>query len=117
MTITRPFERADIGVASRLFRSLGDPMRLAIVEILADGERRVTDLVQELGSSQANVSGHLACLKECGLVIDRPHGRSVFYRLEHEELFDLLRSAEALVARTGDEIALCPNLAPGHRLR
>ena len=45
-------------------------MRLAIIEILADGERRVTDLVDVLGSSQPNVSGHLACLKDCGLVAD-----------------------------------------------
>ena len=105
----RPADREDIGLASKLFRSLGDPMRLSIIQILANGERRVTDLVDELGSSQANVSGHLACLKDCGLVSDRPEGRAVFYALAHPELFDLLRTAEALLARSGQEIALCPN--------
>lgn len=107
--MTRPSERSDLAVAAKLFRGLGDPMRLAIVELLAGGERRVTDLVTELRSSQPNVSGHLACLKECGLVLDRPQGRAVVYRLAHPELFELLRSAEALLEATGVEIALCPN--------
>ena len=111
MTIQRPSERSDVELASKLFRSLGDPMRLAIIEILADGERRVTDLVDVLGSSQPNVSGHLACLKDCGLVADRPQGRAVFYRLAHTELFDILRAGEALLSRTGNDIALCPNPA------
>ena len=81
-------------------------MRLAIIEILADGERRVTDLVDVLGSSQPNVSGHLACLKDCGLVADRPQGRAVFYRLAHTELFDILRAGEALLSQTGNDLSL-----------
>lgn len=115
VAILRPSERTDIELASKLFRSLGDPMRLAIIEILADGEHRVTDLVQRLDSSQPNVSGHLACLKDCGLVADRPQGRAVYYRLAHDELFDLLRAAETLLSRTGDDIALCPNLVSAPR--
>lgn len=109
MAIARPSDRTDLGLGAQLFRSLGDPMRLAILGILANGERRVTDLVTELQTSQANVSGHLACLKDCGLVVDRPQGRAVFYRLAQPELFDLLRSAEALLEATGSVIALCPN--------
>ena len=111
MTMIRPSERTDLALAAKLFRSLGDPMRLAIVELLAGGERRVTDLVAALQSSQPNVSGHLACLKECGLVVDRPQGRAVLYRLARPELFELLGSAEALLAATGHRIELCPNYA------
>jgi DNA-binding transcriptional ArsR family regulator len=112
MTMTRPSERSDLALGAKLFRGLGDPMRLAIVEVLAGGERRVTDLVSELQSSQPNVSGHLACLKECGLVLDRPQGRAVLYRLARPELFELLRSAEDLLEATGNRIALCPNYEP-----
>lgn len=112
MTMTRPSERSDLVVAAKLFRGLGDPMRLAIVELLAGGERRVTDLVTELRSSQPNVSGHLACLKECGLVLDRPQARAVVYRLARPELFELLRSAELLLEAAGAQIALCPNYVP-----
>ena len=109
MIMSRRSERADLGVAAKLFRGLGDPMRLAIVELLAQGERRVVDLVDELGTSQPNVSGHLACLKECGLVEDRPEGRAVFYRLARPELFEVLKSTETLLEAIGQRIDLCRN--------
>lgn len=109
MSIIRPAERADLSVAARLFRSLGDPMRLAIVQVLAGGERRVADLVAELGTSQPNVSGHLACLKDCGLVTDRPQGRAVFYSIASPDLFDVLRATERLLDSAGHDIELCPN--------
>lgn len=115
MSIIRPSERADLGVAAKLFRSLADPTRLAIVQVLANGERRVTDLVGELGSSQPNISGHLACLKDCGLVADRPQGRAVYYSLASPELLDLLRSAEELLDSVGHAVQLCPNYEGGAR--
>lgn len=111
----RQSERVDLVLGAKLFRGLGDPMRLAILQILAGGEQRVTDLVAALGTSQPNVSGHLACLKDCGLVNDRPQGRAVYYALASEALFDVLRSAESLLASVGHQIALCPNYAGGDR--
>ena len=94
--------------AVALFRSLGDPTRLAIVLRLAQGEARVVDLCRGLGLAQSTVSKHLACMRECGLVDFRAEGRQSFYFLAHLELLDLLRSAEGLLARTGDAVALCP---------
>jgi DNA-binding transcriptional ArsR family regulator len=94
---------------------LGDPTRLAILLALWHGERRVVDLVQELETSQSNVSGHLACLKECGLVADRPEGRQVFYRIAVLEVQDVLRAAEEISEATGYAIELCPNYGPGMR--
>ncbi|WP_372452687.1 ArsR/SmtB family transcription factor [Pseudonocardia nigra] len=96
------------GPAVALFRSLGDPTRLAIVMRLADGEARVVDLTRGLGLAQSTVSKHLACLRDCRLVDFRTEGRQSFYSLTHPELIDLLRSAESLLARTGDAVALCP---------
>jgi DNA-binding transcriptional ArsR family regulator len=103
----RRADRSDLTLAAKLFRSLGDPMRLAILQHLTTGEQRVTDLVAELGSSQPNISGHLACLRECGLVVDRPQGRAVFYSLASLELFDILEAAEALLSSVGHQIELC----------
>lgn len=68
----------------------------------------MVDLVTELETSQSNVSTHLACLKNCGLVLDRPQGRAVVYRLAHPELFELLRAAEGVLDATEHRIALCP---------
>jgi ArsR family transcriptional regulator len=81
---------------------------LSILLALLDGEQRVSDLVGIVGTSQSNVSNHLACLKGCGLVVDRPaERRQVFYSITHLELRDLLVSAERLLAESGHEVRLC----------
>lgn len=102
----------DVQLGAKLFRGFADPTRLAILAELADAELRVTDLVAHLGGSQGNISGHLACLKGCGLVTDRPEGRQVFYRIARPDVVAVLRSAEALLAVTGHQVELCPNYGP-----
>jgi ArsR family transcriptional regulator, cadmium/lead-responsive transcriptional repressor len=96
-------------VAAKLFRGLADPTRLRILLALMEGEQRVTDLKARIGCSQANVSGHLSCLKDCGLALDRPEGRQVFYRLASPEIVGMLRAAERVLEELGREIDLCPN--------
>ncbi len=98
----------DVDVAARLFHGLSDRTRLSILATLVDGERRVTDIVAAVGSSQSNVSNHLACLRECGLVADRPgERRQVFYSIAHPEVRELLAAAERLLAETGHNVQLC----------
>ncbi|ARK03870.1 MULTISPECIES: ArsR/SmtB family transcription factor [Cellulosimicrobium] len=99
---------ADVEPAVALFRSLGDPARLAIVRRLAVGEARVAELTADLGLAQSTVSSHVACLKDCGLVAGRMEGRRVFYSLARPELLDMLAAAETLLAATGSAVALCP---------
>jgi DNA-binding transcriptional ArsR family regulator len=98
----------DVSPAVALFRSLGDPTRLAIVNRLAEGEARVVDLTRMLGLAQSTVSKHLACLRDCRLVDFRTEGRQSYYSLSRPELIDLLRSTELLLAETGNAVALCP---------
>ena len=102
-------ENTDVSAAVLLFRSLADPARLAIVRHLALGEHRVVELIDHLGLAQSTVSGHVACLRECGLVSARAEGRSTYYALARPELLDLLAAAEALLAATGEAVRLCPN--------
>lgn len=101
--------QADVAVAAQMFHSFGDPTRLAILTELLGGERRVVDLVEVIGCSQSNVSGHLACLRDCGLIVDRPEGRSVYYRLATPKVVDLLRQAETLLGEIGERVELCEN--------
>ena len=106
-------EEQALSAAACLFRSLGDPARLAILRHLALGEHRVVDLTAHLGLAQSTVSAHLACLRDCGLVRSRPHGRASLFRLTHEpELLRLLAAAEQLLAATGDAVVLCPGYGP-----
>lgn len=107
-------EVGDAEVAAALFRSLGDVSRLAIVRHLALGEHRGIDLVAHLGLAQSTVSAHLACLRECGLIISRPVGRASMHSLAHPQILDLLAAAETVLAATGSAVALCPTTTGGH---
>jgi DNA-binding transcriptional ArsR family regulator len=112
----RDGEAADLTPAACLFRSLGDPTRLAILRHLSLGEHRVRDLTEQLGLAQSTVSEHLACLRGCGLVSSRPQGRASLFSLSHRAaLLDLLASAEELLGLTGDAVVLCPTSGPAAR--
>lgn len=106
-------ETSALTAAACMFRSLGDPTRLAIVQHLALGEHRVVDLTTHLGLAQSTVSAHLACLRDCGLVTSRPQGRASMFSLAHPELLELLSAAEKLLASTGDAVVLCPTYGEG----
>ena len=100
----------DTGISARLFHALSDPTRLAILQCLRDGERRVSDIVDRVGSSQPNISNHLSCLKGCGLVVDRPgERRQVFYSIARPEVIDLLAAADVFLAESGELIDSCSN--------
>jgi DNA-binding transcriptional ArsR family regulator len=101
-------DRAGLDPAAALFRSLGDPVRLAIVRRLGSGPARVTDLAGELGLAQSTVSRHLACLRDCALVSVRVQGRASVHSLAQPALPALLAAAEDLLAATGNAVALCP---------
>lgn len=83
-------------------KGLADPKRLLIIQALRDGERTVTELTTELALPQANVSQHLAVLREKGLVTSRREGNWVYYELSSKkivEAMDLLR--EVMTERFG----------------
>ncbi|MGE3424773.1 MAG: ArsR/SmtB family transcription factor, partial [Dehalococcoidia bacterium] len=72
----------DVGLKAKLFRGLGDRSRLSILESLADGTKNVSELVEETGLTQPNVSMHLDCLFCCGLVTRERRGRFVYYEVK-----------------------------------
>lgn len=64
-------------IAAR-FRALSEPMRLRLLNLLMGGEKTVGQLVEAIGSSQANVSKHLSVLREAGMIAMRKEGLSSF---------------------------------------
>lgn len=93
----------DVEAVACLFRALGEPSRLAILEHLHLGPHRVVDLVAHLGLAQSTVSKHLACLRDCGLVDSQPQGRaSVFSLVDGVPIRALLVAAGAVLEVTGD---------------
>jgi ArsR family transcriptional regulator, cadmium/lead-responsive transcriptional repressor len=93
-----------------LFRGLSDHSRLLIVEQLAEREQRVSDLVEATGLSQPNVSAHLACLWDCGLVARERRGREIHYRLI-PGMQRLFTASDAVLAKAGETVGACPRYA------
>jgi DNA-binding transcriptional ArsR family regulator len=113
-SVTTDEAAAGLAAASSLFRGLGDPSRLAIVEHLLLGEHNVRELTDHLGLAQSTVSAHLRCLLDCRIVAVRAVGRSSVYALEvGAEVLAVLRAAEALLTATGHAVALCPRYGVG----
>ena len=94
-------------VKATLFRGFGDTTRLKILETLRKGSLTVGAIVDEVGLSQSNVSNHLSCLRDCGLVIAEKQGRYVSYRLSDDRVGDLLALAESLLADVARGVYEC----------
>lgn len=91
----------DIDVLARFGRALADPTRCSMLLALRDAPRYPSELADELGISRTRLSNHLACLRDCGLVVAVPDGRRTRYELADARLghaLDDLRTAVVAVA-------------------
>jgi ArsR family transcriptional regulator, arsenate/arsenite/antimonite-responsive transcriptional repressor len=93
-------------VQSDVLRTLADPLRMRIVELLSREQLCTCHIVDETGARQTNVSNHLRALREAGLVEAEPAGRYTYYRLVPEALDALATSLSALAdgARTTSDV-------------
>lgn len=92
---------ADIDVLARFGRALADPIRCRLLLALRDSPAYPSDLADSLGISRTRLSNHLACLRDCGLVVAVPVGRRLRYELADRRLshaLDDLRDAVVAVA-------------------
>ncbi len=96
------FQRAIGGLKARsaVFKALGHPTRLFIVEELSRGERCVCELTAMVGADISTVSKHLTLLKAAGLVDDDKRGAQVFYRLRVPCVINSFGCIDAVLART-----------------
>lgn len=79
---------------AELLKVLGQPTRLKILELLADGERCVCEIFPAIQEEQSNISKHLAFLRNQGIVVADRRGMRVFYRLADKRILKLLDDAE-----------------------
>jgi DNA-binding transcriptional ArsR family regulator len=91
----------------KLFRGFAEPSRLAILEALRAGPVTVSEIAARTGLGQPNASMHLACLEGCGLVTRRRRGQFVEYAIADRLVLDVLRAAERLLDRVGEQIFRC----------
>ncbi len=82
---------------SDLFKSLGHPLRVQVLEQLVAGERSVGSLAEALGCELSNLSQQLGVLRRAGVVVTRRDGNSIFYTLRDPSTVELLAAAKRMV--------------------
>jgi DNA-binding transcriptional ArsR family regulator len=97
----------DLALKAKLFRGFGDPSRLTILETLRKRPHFVTEIVAKTNLSQPNVSMHLACLEDCGLVTRQRRGQFVEYAIADPLIIEILARSERLLEKVGDKIFAC----------
>ena len=97
---------------AQIFRALMHPTRLAILELLRDGEVCVCHLTAALSCRQAYISQQLAILRAAGLVDDRREGWNVYYWVAEQKVFALLDTVRAMIGDTVARKAI-PHKLPG----
>lgn len=75
-----------------VLKAIADPTRLKILHCLHDGELCVTNILETVGGSQANISKHLSVLRRAGLVDCKREGLNVYYRIIDDGVFAICRS-------------------------
>ncbi|MHB1570546.1 MAG: ArsR/SmtB family transcription factor [Solirubrobacteraceae bacterium] len=84
-------------IKAQLFRVLGHPVRIRILELLNDGERTVGDLQNALGLDSSGTSQHLTALRQHGVLESRRAGTSVYYRIRDPRTSQLLAVAKQIL--------------------
>ena len=83
--------------------------RLSILESLREGEKSASEIVEETSQSQSNISNHLSCLLDCGLVKNRRQGKNIFYKLSDKKVSKLLEESDDILSEIANGIYACVN--------
>ena len=81
-----------LDVMNRLGRAMADPTRSRILLALLEGPTYPAALAQDLELTRSNVSNHLACLRDCGIVVAEPQGRQTRYEIVDAHLAQALNA-------------------------
>ena len=92
---------------AKLYRGFADPTRLAILEGIKDGEKTVSEIVSIVKKNQSNISNHLSCLLDCGIVTNRRNGKNVFYDIKDKRIISFLSDTDKVLADLEKDIFEC----------
>jgi len=85
-----------------IYKALAHPIRIQIVEMLADGEMSVSEIVKKVGAKESNTSRHLAVLKSSGVVASRKDGLNVYYKLLMPCLVNMLSCVNTAIVEKAE---------------
>jgi ArsR family transcriptional regulator len=90
----------DIDRASRSLKAISHPLRLKILCVLGDKEVSVQDIVDNVGTSQSNISQHLAILRDKGILASRKDANRVYYRVGDSRTLRLISMMQEVFCST-----------------
>lgn len=85
-------------MAAEIFRVMAAPMRLKIISCLCNGEKNVSQLLDEIDTTQPNMSQHLGTLYQAGVIGKRREGVQIFYRIINDRVVTLCRAVCTQIA-------------------
>ena len=99
---------------AEFFKTLGHPARIQILELLAEGEHSVGELMPKLGLESSHLSQQLAVLRRAGMVVARKQGNNVIYSMASDDMAELLLLARKVLTRMlTDQVGLLKDLQAG----
>jgi DNA-binding transcriptional ArsR family regulator len=112
MIIDNVTEESTYELQVQIFKVLTHPARLAILEILRDGEHCVCHIEAYLGYRQAYISQQLAVMREAGLIQDRRDGWNIYYRVSDARIYDVLDAVQQISGKDSPRVTktgiVCP---------
>ena len=89
-------------LAAELFRVMSAPLRLKIISSLCDGEKTVSELLNDIATTQPNMSQHLSTLYQAGVLGKRRDGVKIYYRIVNQRVVTLCRAVCIQIASETD---------------
>jgi len=111
-SLPHPLPEDLVELIARRFRVLSEPIRIRLLDQLRDGERSVSELADQLGAGQQNVSKHLSVLAEAGILARRKDGNHVYYRIVDDAVLDLCQQVCGSLEQQLQTLALIVAGAP-----
>jgi len=86
--------------ASRALKAMGHPLRLKILCVIGDSELPVMNIVEQVGTTQSNVSQHIDILREKGIIVSRRDGSRILCKIRDPELLNLMSAMQKTFCST-----------------
>lgn len=93
------YNNADIARAARCLKAMSHPLRLKILCVLGNNEISVQEIVEQVGTSQSNISQHLAILREKDILGSKKEANRVFYFIDDERMLKLIKMMRDVFCR------------------
>lgn len=104
MSLAHPLPSPLVEQIAQRFRILGEPMRIRLLDRLRDGEAGVQELTDALGTTQQNISKHLAVLSAAGIVSRRREGTRALYSIADDSVFEMCETVCGGLRRRATEL-------------